>query len=243
MLMLYGELKHYYFNYIFYNLGMIIFFIGLIKNFNFKEHIILQIVSLITWHIITSSLSYLCDVVQDEAVMGTLEHLFLTKTGILKIFLSKVVVNILFTLFKSILMFIICMLVFSKQVSIPITVSFVSVTVLIEIIMATAGYSFGLVLGGIAFYFKRISSFVQVITNLLLFFSGILINIDRGNILYYILPIPSGMNIIKGAIFGNLQGHDVIIFLMITIVYILCSLLFFKKLLNRTKMDGVLGNY
>ena len=80
ILMLYGELKHYYFNYIFYNLGIVIFFIGIIKNFDFKDNVILQIVSLITWHIITSSISYLCNVIQDEAVMGTLEQLFFNQS-------------------------------------------------------------------------------------------------------------------------------------------------------------------
>ncbi|MDU2709915.1 MAG: ABC transporter ATP-binding protein, partial [Finegoldia magna] len=128
ILMLYGELKHYYFNYIFYNLGIVIFFIGIIKNFDFKDNVILQIVSLITWHIITSSISYLCNVIQDEAVMGTLEQLFLSKANILKIFLSKVIVNVMFTLAKSIILFCICLLVFHKNIDTKITFYFIIIT-------------------------------------------------------------------------------------------------------------------
>ena len=97
ILMLYGELKHYYFNYIFYNLGIVIFFIGIIKNFDFKDNVILQIVSLITWHIITSSISYLCNVIQDEAVMGTLEQLFLSKANSeCYVYISKINNSILY---------------------------------------------------------------------------------------------------------------------------------------------------
>lgn len=243
MLMLFGELKHYYFNYIFYNLGIVILFIGMIKNFEFKDNIILEIVSLITWHIITSSISYLCNVIQDEAVMGTLEQLFLTKANILKIFFSKVVVNVLFTLTKSIILFVMCLLVFHKSLDTKITIYFITTVLLVEIIMATGSYSFGLLLGGIALYFKRISSFVQVISNILLFFSGILVTINPNNILYYLLPIPSGIDIIKGAINKSINFQSFITFILITSVYIIISIIVFNKLMNKTKKDGVLGNY
>ena len=243
ILMLYGELKHYYFNYIFYNLGIVIFFIGIIKNFDFRDNVILQIVSLITWHIITSSISYLCNVIQDEAVMGTLEQLFLTKANILKIFFSKVIVNVMFTLAKSIILFCICLLVFHKNIDTKITFYFVIITLIVEILMAIGSYSFGLFLGGIALYFKRISSFVQVISNILLFFSGILITIKPNNILYYILPIPSGIDIVRLSLYGSLKIKPILIFMVITMVYIIVSIIVSNKLMKKTKKDGVLGNY
>ena len=109
--------------------------------------------------------------------------------------------------------------------------------------MAIGSYSFGLFLGGIALYFKRISSFVQVISNILLFFSGILITIKPNNILYYILPIPSGIDIVRLSLYGSLKIKPILIFKVITMVYIIVSIIVFNKLMNKTKKDGVLGNY
>lgn len=243
MLMLYGEIKHYFFNYIFYNLGIIIMFVGIIKDFNFKSDAALQITALISWHIIASSLSYLCDVIQDEAVMGTLEHLFLTKTNILKIFISKVIVNIVFTMLKASIMFILCFLIFLSRISEPIHPSFFLIVFIVELVIASFGYSIGLLMGGLALYFKRISSFVQVITNILLFFSGILINIPKTEALYYIIPVPSAMNIIKGALYGGIDGNDILIFLINIFIYIVISIFIFNKLMLKTKYDGILGHY
>ena len=103
--MLIGELKHYYFNYIFYNIGILLFFIGIIHNFDESNGIIMTLVGLVFWHSIISSMSYICNVIQDEALMGTLEQLFLSETPILEIFFSKIIVNLVFIVVKVAILF------------------------------------------------------------------------------------------------------------------------------------------
>lgn len=243
--MLIGELKHYYFNYIFYNLGILLFFIGVIYNFDKSNGIIMTLTGLIFWHSIISSMSYICGVIQDEALMGTLEQLFLSDTPILKIFFSKIVVNLVFIVFKVAILFIICYLFYYNQVEQSISLWFIIEGLILLIGLNITAYCFGILLGGIALYFKRISSFVQVLSNILLFFSGIMAGSKIGIIQYYITPIPSALKIINQSLLypGNIIIGDYIVFSLISLFYIIVSIIVFNKLLYMTKYNGKLANY
>lgn len=243
--MLIGELKHYYFNYIFYNLGILIFFIGVIYNFDASNGIIMTLIGLIFWHTIISSMSYVCNVIQDEALMGTLEQLFLSETSILKILFSKIIVNMVFTIVKVSLLFLICFVVYYNQIEFDLTIWFWLESFVLLMGLTITSYCFGLLLGGVALYFKRISSFIQVLSNILLFFSGVVGQVSNNTIGYFITPIPSVMNIIEESLLspGTIPSLDVLAFIVISLCYIIISLTTFQKLLYKTKYNGKLANY
>ncbi len=90
--MLIGEIKQYYLNYIFYNTGMVILFFGLFYNYYSEADdtkVLAMLICAILWQICTNGLQYLCYLIQDEAMMGTLEQMFLTRTSFSQFYFQK----------------------------------------------------------------------------------------------------------------------------------------------------------
>ena len=85
-----GELKQYWVNYVFYNISLLIMFMGLFYSFGATEPInsgaVAMLYGLVAWQLCTSELSYFANVVEEEAMMGTLEQIFMTRTSVLKVF-------------------------------------------------------------------------------------------------------------------------------------------------------------
>ena len=99
--MLMGEIKQYYLNYIFYNAGMVILFFGLFYNYYYEASdtkVLAMLICAILWQICTNGIQYLCYLIQDEAMMGTLEQMFLTKTNFFQ-FLSQNYLSIYYLLY------------------------------------------------------------------------------------------------------------------------------------------------
>ena len=57
------------------------------------------------------------------------------------------------------------------------------------------------------------------------------------------MPIPSGIDIVRLSLYGSLKIKPILIFMVITMIYIIVSIIVFNKLMKKTKKDGVLGNY
>ena len=67
---------------------------------------------LVAWQLCTSELSYFANVVEEEAMMGTLEQIFMTRTSVLKVLTGKFVVTFLFDICKAVILFSLCALAF-----------------------------------------------------------------------------------------------------------------------------------
>ena len=138
--MLMGEIKQYYLNYIFYNAGMVILFFGLFYNYYYEASdtkVLAMLICAILWQTCTNGIQYLCYLIQDEAMMGTLEQMFLTKTNFFSILFSKIFVNLLFVILKGTLLFFVCTLLFHK-VSMLMSVGFMKY---IEIIITHTSHT------------------------------------------------------------------------------------------------------
>ena len=115
--MLIGELKQYALNYVFFNLGTLAVFIGLFLTVNQSNGGLPLLFGLVMWQIGSGAIGYLGYVVQDEAMLGTLEQIFMTRTSIFKVFFSKVFVNCVFSIIKAAILFFICIFGFGVQSS------------------------------------------------------------------------------------------------------------------------------
>ena len=111
-----GELKQYWVNYVFYNISLLIMFMGLFYSFGATEPInsgaVAMLYGLVAWQLCTSELSYFANVVEEEAMMGTLEQIFMTRTSVLKVLTGKFVVTFLFDICKAVILFSLCALAF-----------------------------------------------------------------------------------------------------------------------------------
>ena len=241
-LMLFGELKTYFLNYVFYNIGLIILFTGLMYNYGSSISLLL---ALVLWNATTSSTSYLSSLIYEEAMMGTLEQIFLTKTKIQIIMASKIFVNLLFTLIKSIILLAISSLFFLNKLNIEFSFIEILFIIVIYIFTILTFYFLGEIFGGLSLYYKRISSVLSVFTNILLLFSGVFSSIDLNNVMFYITPLPSSIKLISMVTNENYENFlpVFIVFILLVCIYIISGITIFNLYVKKAKKDGKLNQY
>ncbi|MFD3158704.1 ABC transporter permease (plasmid) [Haloimpatiens sp. FM7330] len=249
--MLYGELKNYYVNYIFFNISILVTFVGLFYAFPLKDKqsSLILLIALVAWQLCNSALGYIGYVVQDESILGTLEQIFMTRTKVTTVFFSKILVNGLFNLVKALIIFFICIFVFNVKTSL-LKISFINSLEIIFFIIVTvfSFYILGLVFGGLSLFLKRIHSVIGVITYFLLFFTGITIKIEslpcvlRG--ISYTLPITWLNKIIYEVVtFKSINMNTFIFFTISCLVFIFLGCYVFFMCINKAKKLGKLGQY
>lgn len=249
--MLIGEIKQYYLNYIFYNLSIIILIFGIFKNYysSDADNIILAIlINTVLWQISSSSLNYLCYLIQDEAMMGTLEQTFTTRTSYITIMFSKIIVNLIFSILKGIIICAICIILFNKGI-LFISLSYIQLTQIfcITILLGFTFYCIGAIFGGLTLYYKKVGPVVNVISYFLLLFTGTLSNFNEYGESYQafirILPIANSNILIKNICLGITNPSDNFYFFISCIFWIIGSYFIFKELIKFAKKDGKLGQY
>lgn len=242
VILLFGELKNYLLNYVFYNIGLLFLFIGLMYNYGYSFALL---ISLLLWYATTSSTSYLSSIISEEAMMGTLEQIFLTKTKIQTVMSSKIFVNLIFTLLKTFLLLIISLAFIASKID--LSLSFIEFVELLMIFMLTtvSFYYLGEFFGGLSLYYKRVSSILSVFTNILLLFSGVFTPINIDNPMFYLTPLPASIKLINMLI--NDEYNDfvltIIIYLTLISVYIFGGIITFNFYLKKAKKDGKLNQY
>lgn len=253
LVMLYGEIKNYYLNYIFYNISILFTFIGLFYAFSNKgdKEALLLLFGLVTWQMSTSAINYLTYVIQDESLLGTLEQIFMTRTKVTEVFASKIIVNCLFNFIKAIILFIICMFVFGVGNTI-LGLGVKNILIMIIILITVFSfYGLGLMFGGISLYFKRVQSVCNTFTYLFLFFTGITIPIENLpkviRPVSYVFPITwatrSIGEIVNSNTFNIFGSFNILVFIIVVITYFIIGYTFFKYSINKAKDQGKLGQY
>ncbi|MGB4984502.1 MAG: hypothetical protein WBO70_01865 [Erysipelotrichaceae bacterium] len=249
--MLIGEIKQYYLNYIFYNLSILVLYFGLFYNFfssDAKENILAMLISLVLWQICSNAIQYLSYLIQDEAMMGTLEQMFLTRTSFITILLTKILVNMIFVLVKGLIMFVLCTIIFG-QISILSNLDIFECLLIIFICVITTFtfYCIGGIFGGLSLYFKRISSLLNVFDYFLLLFTGIVNSIYNYPPIFYLalnlIPITQANSIIKSICTNSFIWSSLFNFVLLSIIYIIVSYKCLTMLIDTAKMKGKLGQY
>lgn len=253
LVMLYGEIKHYYLNYIFFNISLLFIFTGLFFSFNDRGDIqsLVLLFGLITWQMCNSAISYLSYVIQDESMLGTLEQIFMTRTTIFQVFASKVLVNCLFNFIKALILFTICMLIFGVgTITLSLGIKNIAIITII-LITVLSFYMLGLMLGGLSLYFKRVQAICNTLTYLFLFFTGITIPIENLpriiQPISYALPITWASKCIQEIATKGLStfyiSRNLIGFLISVSIYCIIGYLSFNQSVKRAKDLGKLGQY
>lgn len=249
--MLIGEIKQYYLNYVFYNMSMVVLFFGLFYNYFHMEtgpKIISMLVSAVLWQMSMSGIQYLSNVIQDEALMGTLEQIFLTRTSFFEVMFSKTLVNSLFVLIKGILLFLICSLCFRKT-SVLLSIKFGQYISIILIVFTTimSFYCIGGFFGGLSLYFKRVSSILGVVNYFLLMFTGITADISDYNMVFRtairLIPITNANLLIDEILCNSISKTNIYWYTTIIILSSMLGLTLLNLLIKRAKKEGKLGQY
>ncbi len=249
-IMLFGEIKGYKFNYIFYNLGVIVFFTGFIYNFNYQNSGLHYIFGLLYWHSFMSTIEYISNLIQDEAMMGTLEQLFMQQSSFYKIMIAKICINMIYTAINSTIL--LCLTILSLRflgfvLYMPLLNNFFGITFIFILFMflIITGYTIGFFFGGFSLYFKKAGAFLRVLSNILLFFTGV-INVNKyNNFIHYLTPLSPLSDITNKLLDGeyNTILYSIFLFTLICCIYIFVSILTFWLFVKKAKQNGLLAQY
>ena len=247
--MLWGELKQYGLNTLFYNLGMLVVFVGLFMTVKDSKSGMDILFGLVMWQISSGAIGYLGYVIEDEAMLGTLEQIFMTRTSIFKVFFSKAAVNCIFGIVKAYLLFFICVLVFGVQGEI-VALGFERNLYIFFIILAVeiSFYMVGLMFGGMALFFKRVSNVVQLLTYVMLFFTNITTPVSETpqwvQVISTFVPIRWAMEIIRSITAGSpVVMEDTLYFATSIGCYCVIGVITFLFSVNIAKEKGKLAGY
>ena len=255
-LMLFGELKQYRMNYIFYNIGLLIMFTGIFFSFsesrdNSTNAALVLLYGLVLWQLCVSALTYLPNVIQDEAMMGTIEQISMTRTNFVSVLFSKVFVSATFDTLKAIILFIVCLFIFNAS-HLVYEAGLKNLIVLVIIVCTYACfYTFGLFFAGLALFFKRVQSIVQIVSYGLLFFTSITAPISQlPTVVQFfsaIIPLTWAVSLIEYVLSGNLSQRNlstiIVGFILSSLAFVLIGIIGFKLFMKRAKQSGKLAHY
>ncbi|MFV0441537.1 MAG: ABC transporter permease [Lachnospirales bacterium] len=185
-------------------------FIGLFYSLEYSPNSTegaMLLVGLVMWQLCTSALSYFSYVIIDEATMGTLEQIFMTRTSIFKVLLAKAIVSFSFNILKAIALFLVYC-VFFQNINIFINLGLNNTYIMIIIVIVVFSfYMLGLFVAGLALFYKRVGSITQILNYMLLFFANITALISKLpsfiQPIFYFIPVSWAMELIRSIIINS----------------------------------------
>jgi ABC-type polysaccharide/polyol phosphate export permease len=249
-IMFLDEFKQYKLNNVFGILSTLVVFIGLFSTVSGENQgAVALLFGLTIWKMCTSSMSYFSEVIEDEARLGTLEQIFMTRTTIYKVLFVKALVSSAYAILQGGVLFTICAVLFRQMGAIGhVGAAKLVIIVVIGLITQFSFYGMGMLFGGMALLYKRTSNFVGIVTYVLLFFSNITVPVE--NLLpflrwiAYILPMTWANGLIEGICDGAGIGAWYLCMWVVSMAgMMLVGVVCFQCFLRRAKNLGKLGHY
>ena len=252
-----ADIKAYWFNYIFGNLNVLFLFVGLFyafsNSYDSPEGMFQFLFGLMLWYFGVHAIDLIALIVEEEILEGTLEQILMTKTAVINTLTYRIIAQIIFDTFKAVIMFVLCFLMFKIPLSIFLEVHWISVIVIFFITL-TGLYGIGYIIAGLSLLYKKVSAVASLSSNLILYFSGIIIPLHKlpnifFNIFANILPLKWGMKTLRFLMENNYDIGVTVInqnFVMLTgisLIWILTGLFLFTLLKNSAIKKGNLGQY
>lgn len=175
----------------------------------------------------------------DEAQRGTLEQVFVSPISFEYQMLFRMISDFVFNvLFAVPLMYLVAYTTGRR-------LNFDFLTLLYLLITGTVcALGIGMMLGGIALVFKRISSFIQIVT----FGSLAFTMFDLSKLWYRFLPMSQAAYLMKklaveGIRFYQFQLSDHVVLWLVAFIYLMAGVLVFRGFEKRAMIAGTLGQY
>ena len=207
-----------------------------------------QLVGFLLWIFALTLIGIFADDISGSAVVGVLEQLFLTPTGILRYLICMAIGR---TLLQSIPIAILLVIVlFTTGIRLILDPTAIITILLLTII---GFYGLGLLFGGLALLYKRIGPVTAMVRGALLFASGALIPIDKFppplQIVCKLFPMTQGLIMLRkvtvngDSLWALIQNGDMLILIVNSLIYLVLGLATFKFMENLSRNKGVIGAY
>lgn len=252
----FGEFRYYRFNYAL-GVGMnLLLFVGIVKGVIGSELVapadfLRVLVSFVIWWYSTGILADMSLYIQEEALYGTLEQVFTTRTPFATFILSKVLAGMLRSSFWIALFVAAVALIFRGQLRWPVLDP---TAVLLPALLALASIlGLGLILLGLSLLFTRVGAVLALIEYALLFLTGVFFSPsaypDWLAALVRVLPLTWGIECLRLAIvertaMAGIIGSRPFFWLIVTAaIYLTAGLIAFRLCLRRAMQTGRLAHY
>ncbi|MCK5133799.1 MAG: ABC transporter permease [Candidatus Sabulitectum sp.] len=256
-LMFLQEIKYYWINTVFYSITTLLLFLGIFYTFQQSDPtpdaIMSLLIGVLLWHVRTGALSYLTMAFEDEAKMGTLEQIMMSRGKITEIFLIKAFITVIFTSIKCLVFFVICAYIFGVAEHIfSYGLMWLAIAAIGVIgIIGFIGLGFGL--AGLTLIYKRTQSLPGVLSYVFLFFSGTVVTIEALPPLIqhfaHILPITWTISVLRKIVVNHesiatiIAQKDTMYMIMANVGALIFGIIAFNVLVNKAKAMGKVGHY
>jgi len=222
------EFKNFRTNIILANIGFLLLFWG-IADFS-SQDIRVNVLLLFTWYCSIHGVDCTAYILEDEIMDRTIAGVVASKFGLYSVVLIRNAVQFIFDLLKAGIIFTI--IVLFSGVSVTITFGGFCSIVLSIIVM----YLLGLCIGSFALIFKRVSSIASLVHYFVLFFSGIVSDIE---FLSFLFPFRFLRGVLTSAVeYTPIRGSDIVILFLQAIIYAIVGILLMKWNLKRMYLKG-----
>lgn len=250
-----NDFKAYWIEYSCGNVSAIFLFIGLF--YSLVEAKVLQanyiqynffVIGLLIWYFGSNAFNLIAMNIEDEYKYGTIENLLKTKTNILIIMLNRLLVQFLFDLFRALIIFPVCIIIFNLKINLELNLIFVLKFGILFLISILWFYAFSIIIAGISLFNKRITSLTLLFNYLLLFFMGITIPLSSLPLFIqkigYIFPLIYVKLSLESSMILNLFFDKYLTYLCLyTVSFLLVSVVFFQIMIKKSKKYGKFTSY
>ncbi len=213
---------------------------------DFNTNIAYGIISYVMWSLSSTAFGGMNNIITSEALAGTLEQLYLSPFGFLRILILRALSGMLFNLIEMIAL--LSLIMVSTGIYLKHNI-LAAIPVLIVTLIGL--YGFGFILAGLALIFKRTGPIVGVIQFLFLFLSVVPLDSFSMVIKKFLqsLPLVQGVSIIKRlmvhqeSLSSMFFNFDLLILGMNSVFYALFGILFFKWIDGKARHYGLVGHY
>ena len=227
----FNEMMSFKFNLFFANIGLILFFNGLLKysNVQNKESVLIL---LFFWYFATHGFINIDYIIEEEIMDNTFAHVMMTGTSFLEVIFLRSIIQVFYDFIKAIVVFGI-VIYFGNYDFSWINMQNGLVIVILLVIGILISYFIGLIIGSLTLKYKKISALPNLLYYYVLFFGGILYsysNFKLLNWIYYLLPFLPIKNITYALQRNIMIDYNNFIVLAVQfIVYLLLGLFFYNK--------------
>jgi len=175
-----------------------------------------------------------------ESQWGTLEKLYLSPLGFMKVILANLTVTIVYSFLFSSAVLVLMLVTSNESLALdPVTIVPIATLAIFSII------GVGLAFAGLAVLYKRIGQLVNIFQFIIF---GLVAAPLSGHPAVYALPLAQGSKMLQvamknGTSLWEFPVSDILLLLIVAISYLLGGSIFFVKSTNRARRLGILDDY
>ena len=209
-------------------------------NFMSENSIPALVVSYLTWVLAISAFQTAADFIITESIEGTIQTLYQSRFSFLGLVMRRIISGAISDMVLFFMLMFFCSLI--TGVKLNIDISFLAVVVLISF---EAYWGLGLVVGGLALLFKRVSSLSQLLS--FAFMGVMVLPIDKINQVAF-LPGGAGRYFLNNIVVNHARICQIPIYewaylIIPNIIYLALGMIAFKLMLNKAVKNGTIGHF